>query len=112
VRIRFLDIGPVMHRLRQAARELKESNPKVNRVLLFGSLVHGDYGPRSDADILVVLESDERRAMDRIPEFSLAFSDVPVGVDIFPLTHVELEEKLCSGNFFWKRALEEGVELA
>lgn len=60
-------------------------------VALFGSLVKGDYGPGSDADVLVILRRDERRFIDRQDEFLIHFSGVGVPVDVFPYTLEEIE---------------------
>jgi hypothetical protein len=62
--------------------------------------------------VLVVLGEDGRRKMDRIPEFSFAFSEVSIPVDVFPLTEREIERGLRDENFFLRRAMKEGVELA
>ncbi len=112
VKIRYLEANTVMEELRRAARRLKASNVNVRRAVLFGSLVEGTYGPGSDADVLVVLDKDDRRKIDRIPEFSFAFSEVSIPVDVFPLTEQEIERELRDENFFLKRALKEGVDLA
>jgi len=100
-----------MNQLQQAAAQLKQSNEQVVRVMLFGSLVQGNYGPRSDADVLIVLASDERRVMDRVPEYLAAFSNVSIGVDVFPLTEEEIQIAIKGENMFVKRILQEGVEL-
>jgi predicted nucleotidyltransferase len=97
--------------LRRCAVNLKNSNPNVLRVILFGSLVHGNYGPRSDADLLIILASDERRRIDRIPELLHIFSDVAVPVDVFPLTFQELQKEVDSDNLHIKRILKEGMEI-
>jgi len=111
VTITYLDYEQVMNQLQQAAAQLKQSNEQVVRVMLFGSLVQGNYGPRSDADVLIVLASDERRVMDRVPEYLAAFSNVSIGVDVFPLTEEEIQIAIKGENMFVKRILQEGVEL-
>jgi len=100
-----------MTNLQDAANKLLKRNFNVLRIILFGSLVKGNYGPGSDADILIVLSSDSRRRIDRIPEFLGAFSEVPVSVDVFPLTEEELHQALNNNNFFYNRAVKEGIEL-
>ena len=111
VKIHYLNIDTVLGELHQAAHALKMSNLNVKRIVLFGSLASTQYGPGSDADVLIVLQSDKRRAIDRIPELSFAFSSVSIPVEVFPLTERELERQLGEENLFWKRALETGVEL-
>ncbi len=112
VKIHYFDYERVINRLHACASVLKKSNVNVERILLFGSLFKGTYGPGSDADILIVLASDSRkRSMDRIPDFLNSFSDVPVGVDVFPLTRAEIQSAIADGNGFIQKAYEKGMEL-
>lgn len=57
VKITFLEIEPILMGLKGRAQRLLVSHPRVREVSLFGSLVRGNYGPGSDADLLVLLES-------------------------------------------------------
>jgi predicted nucleotidyltransferase len=111
VKVKYLDGDHVVTQLRQCAAGLKKTNPNVLRIILFGSLVHGDYGPRSDADLLIVLSEDKRRRIDRIPEFLRAFSDASVPVDVLPLTAAELQNEIDQKNLHIQRILNEGVEI-
>lgn len=77
VRVEFLDRDKAVESLREAARQLRQTDPRVDQVMLFGSLVKGDYVPGSDADVLVVLQADPRPFLDRTPEFRRHFLDAP-----------------------------------
>jgi uncharacterized protein len=99
-----------MARLQERAQELLTSHPQVLEVGLFGSLVRGDYGPGSDADLLVILEADPRRLIDRMPELLERFSGIGIALDVFPYTMEEIETRQDSG--FIKTALTERVVLA
>lgn len=111
VTVAFLDRELVLQQLERCAALLRQSSDKVRRVILFGSLTTDTYGPGSDADLLILLSSDNRRSIDRIPEYLKAFSMVQIGVDVFPLTEAELQQSLERGNAFLRGALETGVEL-
>ena len=111
VKVRYLDREKVLEELRECAAALKRNNHNVHRVLLFGSLLEGNYGPRSDADLLIVMSYDNRRAIDRIPEFLNAFSRVSVGVDVIPLTKAELHKEIESDNSLFLRIVEKGLEI-
>jgi predicted nucleotidyltransferase len=111
VKIKYLKGEAVIAQLRRCARSLKKTNPNVLRVILFGSLVHGDYGPRSDADLLIVLNSDKRRRIDRIPKFLHEFSDVSAPVDVLPLTILELQKELDNNNLHIHHILKNGIEI-
>src|SRR5918996_1124668 len=77
--------------LRERAANLVDADPMVLEVSLFGSLVKGNYGPGSDADLLVILKADLRRFVDRLSEFLPYFIGVGIHVDVFPYTVEEIE---------------------
>ena len=56
--VRFLDYEQILGDLRQAVREAKAAHPEIAKVLLFGSLVQGDWTADSDADLIVVVGRD------------------------------------------------------
>jgi predicted nucleotidyltransferase len=110
VKVTFLDIEPILARLNKRAQALLANHPTIREIGLFGSLVQGTYGPASDADILVILETDPRRFVDRIPAFLEHFSGLGISVDVFPYTVAELETM--RDPSFVKLALAECVVLA
>ncbi len=103
VRIRYFDKKLVEESLRRYLKEIGGKHPEVERVLLFGSFV------RSDIDLLVILRESREAFLKRIPRFLP--SRFPVGVDVFPYTEKEVEKMKSEGNFFIRKALEEGVEI-
>jgi predicted nucleotidyltransferase len=110
---KFLDREAVLAALRRLAETLRRTDAEVQSIVLFGSIARGDFGRRSDADVLVLLKSDRHdRRMDRVPKYLPAFLDAPVPVDVLPLTCGELQAEIRAGNPFWRRALAEGVLLA
>ena len=56
--VRFLDRQAVLNDLRRAAAQARAEHPDVARVLLFGSLVRGNWTADSDADLIVVVRRD------------------------------------------------------
>ena len=84
------------------------NHPEVSRIVLFGSFARGDFGVRSDMDLLVVLRSSDLSIRDRIAEFLTECSDYPT--DVFPLTEAELELRLQEADPFWVQAVREGIE--
>jgi len=106
-----LDVPRIKSTLRNAAHQLRR-DPNVLRVILFGSLVRGDYTGASDVDVLIVLKRDARtRWFDRIPEYQSYFSDVPAAVEVFPYTEEEIERAMTRGNLFFQHILSEGEEI-
>jgi predicted nucleotidyltransferase len=110
VKVTFLEREPLLARLTERAHQLLTSDPRVLEVGLFGSLVRGDYGPGSDADLLVILAADARRFVDRIPEFLRHFSGLGIAVDVFPYTREEIAVMQDAGLV--KSALSERCVLA
>ena len=105
VRIISLDVDTIIKKLRTAAEELKKRDNNVLEVFLFGSLAKGEAVPGSDADIVIVLKKSEKRIIDRITDFVDSFSDMNIGVDIFPYTIEEIEEFKEKGNSLIKEML-------
>jgi predicted nucleotidyltransferase len=80
-------------------------------VILFGSLVRGNYAPGSDADILIELSDDERNWRERIPEYLQAFSGCPIPVEVFPFTEAEVRSAIEKGDLFITSIVQHGREL-
>jgi predicted nucleotidyltransferase len=112
VSISYLDGQATIDRLRELALVLVSRRSDVKAFYLFGSLAQNRHVPGSDADLLIVLVSDERRVLDRIPEFLRAFLSAPVPVDVFPYTVEELKKSIEQGNLFVRCALSDGLLLA
>jgi predicted nucleotidyltransferase len=85
----FLDRQQAVEEVRQAVRRLAADRPGVIEVWLFGSLARGDATPRSDADLLIVVDRDDRRPMDRAPEFLRLLVGVGRPVDVIVATAEE-----------------------
>jgi predicted nucleotidyltransferase len=87
--------------LRVVARAAAARDPRIVRVLLFGSLVHGVPTPHSDADVLVVLREAPARRPDRVGELLQVFTEAPLPLDLHAYTLRE-----------WRAALHHGEPLA
>lgn len=107
VRVFWLESDEVRRRLREAAEELVEARSDVRAVHLFGSLAEDRAVPGSDADLLIVLTSSDRRWMDRPLEYERFFRGVGMPVELFCYTTGEIERVDLA-----RRALETGTRLA
>ena len=105
----FADKPRVMRELGAWAASLKESHPEVEKVGLFGSYATDTYGPRSDADLLIVLRTSDRPFRDRIPDFLPDRVSVPC--DVFPYTAGEIETLQREGSLWIKHVLQEVIWL-
>jgi uncharacterized protein len=70
-------------------------NPQ--KILLFGSLAHGNYDEYSDIDIILIYETD-KRFMDRLKELYMAW-EIPKAVDILAYTPEEFETMMNENPF-------------
>ena len=109
VKIFFADKERVLRELRAWATGLREKHPEVEKVGLFGSYATGTYGPRSDADLLILLRASDKPFRDRIPDFLPAQVSVPC--DVFPYTTDEIESLQRDESPWIKHILQEVVWL-
>ncbi|MBD3336394.1 MAG: hypothetical protein GF355_12845 [Candidatus Eisenbacteria bacterium] len=98
--------------LRKAARRAAKRMPEIQRVVLFGSLVRGIPGPRSDADLMVeVSSSPHAEPRDRIPELLRAFSPLPCPIDAFVVTSKEIARARKESSPLLRVVFEHGLDL-
>ncbi|QOJ78635.1 nucleotidyltransferase domain-containing protein [Infirmifilum lucidum] len=107
VRLYRLDREKVVAELRRYARDALRKGALL--VVLVGSLARGDYTAYSDADVVVVLESSDKKPHERIPEFL----DPTLTVDVNPFVYTldEILDFARSGRRVVKEVLEYGVVL-
>lgn len=108
VKVFFADQERVLRELRAWASELKK-RPDVEKVGLFGSYATGTYGPRSDADLLILLRTSTETFRDRIPDFLPSHLSVPC--DVFPYTKGEIESLQRDDSPWIKHILKEVIWL-
>ncbi len=105
VQITWIDeeaLWDYLHRLMERYR----SRPEVRAVVLFGSLVSGEFAVGSDVDLLLVLDESPQPFPDRIPKYLP--EDAPIDVQVFPYTVEEIRrgqplalEALRTGKVLW-----------
>lgn len=82
------DRAQVLAELRAWAAKLKETDPRLQRIGLFGSYATGRYGPGSDLDLLLIVESSPQKTWFlRTAEVDV--SGLSVGADLFVYTREE-----------------------
>ena len=107
--VAFLDRARVLADVRRAVTALIARRAGVREVWLFGSLARGNATPRSDADLLIVVDEDPRRPMDRIPEFLLLLQGVGRPTDVLILTTAEWKAR--EGTALHREVVSRGVQL-
>jgi predicted nucleotidyltransferase len=98
----------VLADLRQAAAAAKRRHPEVKRVLLFGSLVRGNWTADSDADLMVVVGKEFPCVLDRSP-YQIHASGIPT--DTLVYSEREFEEMARDPRSFVARNLAQTLEL-
>ena len=105
--IAFLDRERALADVGRAVAGLVAQRPDIREAWLFGSLARGNATPRSDADLLIVVDRDARRPMDRIPEFLLLLEGLGRPTDVVVLT--ESEWKAREGTAFHREVTTRGI---
>jgi len=109
VRVFSLNKEKILIQLKTKISDFAKDKPEIKKVILFGSLVKGNYTPFSDADIIIVLYDNTEvstKIRDRIPDYYI--DDMPIPTDVFPYKEKELEKKISEGSFFIKDAINKG----
>ncbi len=107
VKVTFLDASKIIKQLRKISATVLEKDQSVKGIYLFGSLAEDTHVKGSDADILILLKHDDRRFVDRIPDYMRDFLAAPIPTDLFPYTVNEIDRMMINENFFittlWRR---------
>ena len=90
VRTFWLDKKYINCQIARAVDTLR-ADQNIQKIVLFGSFAEDRAVPGSDVDILIITKTDSRRFIDRILYYLDAFSDLGIGVDVFPYTVDELD---------------------
>ncbi len=110
----YADVSAYNRRLDQALMEAAQAalkdHPEVLGVWLFGSRARGDYGARSDVDLLLVVSSARPRLMDRLLDYRDLIDRIPAPVDLLVLTPAEVEAT--RDQPFYRRLWREARRLA
>lgn len=109
VKVTFADQQRVLEQIRKYVQDTLRKRPEVRKVILFGSYSTDRYTPRSDVDLLCVIDGSSKPFLDRIADYMP--DSLPIPVDVFPYTLAELERMIKASNPLIRRALTEGKVL-
>jgi thiamine pyrophosphate-dependent acetolactate synthase large subunit-like protein len=107
--VRFLDYDQILADLRQAVREAKAAHPEIVKVLLFGSLVQGDWTADSDADLIVVVGREFPDFLSSRTPYQVFTRSIPT--DSLVYSEAEFQELSCDPESFLARNLPTAIEL-
>jgi predicted nucleotidyltransferase len=107
--VKFLDRDQILCELRQAASEAKAAHPEIVRVLLFGSLVQGNWTADSDADLIVVVRREFPDFLNSRAPYQVFTPAIPT--DSLVYSEREFEELSADQESLLARNLPTAVEL-
>jgi predicted nucleotidyltransferase len=110
VEIISVDDQALRQRLEEIAVQIRAKHPEVEEVVLFGSFARGDFTPRSDVDVAILLSADGEPFLQWADRFLDAFSDLSLDVNLLVYMREEMNRMLAEGNRL-ARAIVEGVRL-
>ncbi|MCS6786750.1 MAG: nucleotidyltransferase domain-containing protein [Thiobacillaceae bacterium] len=91
----YADVSAYNRKLQQALAEAAGTtlwnHPEVLGIWLFGSRARGDFGARSDVDLLVMVNTARPLPMDRLLDYRDLLARIPAPVDLLVLTLSEFE---------------------
>lgn len=107
--VRFLDYDQILGDLRQAVRQAKAAHPEIAKVLLFGSLVQGNWTADSDADLIVVVDKEFPDFLRSRTPYQAFTASIPTDSLIY--SESEFKELSCDPGSFLAQNLPTAVEL-
>jgi predicted nucleotidyltransferase len=107
--VRFLDYDQVLADLRLAVNEARAAHPEIVKVLLFGSLVHGNWTADSDADLIVVVRREFPDFLSSRAPYQILAHSIPTDSLVYSEREFELMSR--DSESFLARNLPNTVEL-
>jgi predicted nucleotidyltransferase len=89
VKVVWLDRDRLVRDITSAVRTLAEAHPEVSRAILFGSAASGRATPKSDVDLVLVVDDTDERFIERPGKYLPSFDGLGLGVDIVVYTAQE-----------------------
>lgn len=90
--------------LEKADQIIKKFDPE--KIILFGSYTFGNAVPESDADLLIIMNSN-KPSWEKSIEVSLALTHT-FPIDIIVITPEEIDKRIKAGDFFIDDILKKG----
>ncbi len=79
----------------------------VEKIILFGSYVRGNANENSDVDLLVIMNTNERRIKKRY-EIYRSLTPINFALDIIVRTENDIKTRIPQGDWFLKEVIESG----
>ena len=96
--LKWPDARAVDHAVRRWAERVAAAHPEVAALGYFGSYARGDWGPGSDLDIVMVVQSSEEVFARRAARWDT--TELPVPADLLVYTREEWQNLDRAGRFY------------
>ena len=96
--LKWPDLGAVDHAVRRWVERVVPIRPEVLRVGYFGSYARGDWGPRSDLDLIIIVEHAEEPFERRAARWDT--TELPVPAELLVYTKDEWDSLGQRGRFY------------
>jgi tRNA nucleotidyltransferase (CCA-adding enzyme) len=107
--VKFLDYDQILRDLRQAVSEAKAAHPEIVKVLLFGSLVQGNWTADSDADLIVVVRREFQNFLSSRSPYQIFTQSIPT--DSLVYSEREFEQMRSEPDSFLAQNLPTALQL-
>lgn len=99
-----------MENLKKSASKLREENPLITKVFLFGSFVKGNYTPDSDVDILIIIKQIDTPFLKRAELFRDFFRNIPFELNLLIYSVDEMKKMIEEKNLFIQNVMQNAKE--
>lgn len=106
-----LNKNKILDEMKKIVEKIKnDEKENLVDIILFGSLVKGDYTGFSDVDIVIILKNSELNFIKRIQKY-LKYFCLDIIVDLFVYTLPEFEKMRKENNYFIKEIIDNGISI-
>jgi predicted nucleotidyltransferase len=92
VKVFWIDKEILLENLQQSIASLVKEKPEVEKIILFGSIIEGEFIPSSDIDLILIVSESDKPFLDRSLPHLAFFQDVGCSIDMFVYTREEAEK--------------------
>ena len=111
VKMLSVDYDLLIESLIKISMSIKNMNPYVSNIFLFGSFSKGNYTPESDVDVLIIVKKAALPFLERRDVFIDFFKDIPFDVNVMVYTKEEIRKIRNMENSFIRKIMGEALEL-
>ena len=105
VEIISIDKDRLLKILKDNTERIKKNDPKVDKILLYGSFIRENHTPNSDVDIAIIVNHTDKPFIMRQDDYITYFDTIPLDVNIIVYTKEEIQKLKREKNGFIREVL-------